>query len=263
MPCLDSLKISIWPPANALLRAADLEQHEPRNPASPYVYQTIQVKANTKAELALGATFSIPKKWIENHTEIKLAKYNKQNWQTTPIQKTGESKTHIHYKADIKQGTYTIYSKERTKHTSKMPWMIAGVVLVIAAIILLTPQQASKGIPPQIWKQDTTHSIDLSNYFTDPDGDMLTYSVTETQNIIIDITGNTAHMTPKTGWTGEEQVKFIADDGKEGKMTSNTVPLRVSANIISQKTQTYLAIALGLLALLILTWATRSPKKRK
>ncbi len=240
---------------------------------SPAVYRTFTIKTNTPEEaLALKATITVSKKWIAfkkvNIDDIKLARYNNQNWTTIPLKKTGENKQYVHFTADIKTGAYSIYTKppkQPTNHTKKLIWGLIAIAIIAGIAVILTPNPApiAHGIQPQTWQQDTVHRIDLSKYFSDPDDDKLTFTTTETKNVLIEISGNTAYITPKTGWNGEEKVRFIANDGKGGQASSNTVSLRVRRQIIPTWIQPYIALILAILTAIFLIWTAVSQRSQK
>jgi len=129
---------------------------------------------------------------------------------------------------------------------------------------VLSPQPTTflRGIPAQIWEQDTVHQIYLSKYFQDPDGDQLEYLVSETEHVDIAFSGNTAFFTPETGWTGEERVVIRAYDGKGGEIDSNTIVLRVQERAVPAHVQPYIGIVLALLTIILLLWIARSQQKR-
>ncbi len=239
---------------------------------SPAVYQTFLFKTNAPEDaLDTKATFSISKHWLARKNieldDVRLARYSNQTWNTISLKKTGESKEAIFFTADInKYGTYSLFARAKKQPmpvSHKLTWIFVGIALLIAIAIALSPQpQITRGIPPQAWQQDMVHNLDLSNYFKDPDDDKLAFSTTETKHITIDIAGNTAYLTPETGWTGEERVRFIADDGKGGIMTSNTVPLRVQKVLIPAKVQPYIAILLAIIAIILLIWSVRVSQKK-
>ncbi len=235
---------------------------------SPAVYQTFLLKTNAPEDaLSCKATFTISKRWMARKNidaaDVKLARYTNQNWSTISLKKTGESKTAVHYTAELnKTGTYSIYArpgKQQSNKSRKLIWGIIGIALIAAIAVVLSPQPnlIAKGIPSQQWQQDLVHKIDLGEYFNDPDGDKLNYTATETKHITIDISGSTAFMTPETGWTGEERVRFIASDNKGGQVASNTVPLRVQKMLIPQKIQPYIAILLSIITIILLIWTVR------
>ena len=117
-------------------------------------------------------------------------------------------------------------------------FVIVAIFLIVFAGIRFIPPlmyrnateealQEAKGIPNQMWKQDTSTRINLDNYFSDPDGDKLYYSATKAKNISIEIKDNIAILTPDRGWTGNTSVVFTADDRKGGVTRSNSVRLEV------------------------------------
>ena len=84
------------------------------------------------------------------------------------------------------------------------------------------------GIPTQEWDEDTEHTLNLSQYFHDPDNDALVYTHTSLENIDIDIESGIAVLSPDRNWFGEERVIFTADDGKGANVSSNEVKLVVN-----------------------------------
>lgn len=81
-------------------------------------------------------------------------------------------------------------------------------------------------IPSQTWPKNETKTITLSTYFTDPDGDTLTYTADTNPNVGVSITGTIATLTP-SNWYGETNITFTADDGKGGT-NSTTVDINVT-----------------------------------
>ncbi len=241
---------------------------------SPYVYQTTEIKTNTPQDATtLATTYTISKKWLKGKQlsadDLRLARYSKQKWQTIPLTKSGEDKKSIHFTAEIKTpGVYSLYARPSKKIEPKpklVNYLIALAVIAAIAIIIAPKQEInSKAIPIQTWEQDKTHNIDLNQYFNDPDGDKLTFTTTETTHILIEIIDNTAYLTPQTGWTGEELVRFIASDGKGGTIASNSVKLLVKNSLIPASAQPYIALVIGIIAVLLLLFIVRDltrPKK--
>jgi hypothetical protein len=85
-----------------------------------------------------------------------------------------------------------------------------------------------KGIPNQEWDEDSVHTLNLSAYFNDPDGDSLYYSNTELQNVKVSYDKGIAILVPRRNWYGSEFVIFTASDMKGGKVDSNLVQLTVN-----------------------------------
>ena len=85
-------------------------------------------------------------------------------------------------------------------------------------------------IPEQEWDEDTTHTLDLTEYFYDLDGDKLYYLFSESSdnsNIILEkIEGGVAHFKSKKDWSGEDWIIFRVTDGLN-VVYSNNITLRV------------------------------------
>ncbi len=81
-------------------------------------------------------------------------------------------------------------------------------------------------IPTQTWPETEPKTLILSDYFTDPDGDTLTYSGTTTASVTISIAGATATLTPQN-WHGTGSVTFTANDGK-GVTNSTSADINVT-----------------------------------
>ena len=84
-------------------------------------------------------------------------------------------------------------------------------------------------IPSQTWNEDTVKTINLKSYFSDQDGDTLTFSSTTPANIAVSINQTTgiATLTPNTNWNGVDYINFTASDAF-GSVTSNQVTLNVA-----------------------------------
>ena len=87
----------------------------------------------------------------------------------------------------------------------------------------------------QSWIEDTNVTLDLSSYFSDPDGDdldfTLNFSLTNASQITISISNstNTANLTPAKDWYGVGYIVFIATDGslmnQSNNITLNVTPV--------------------------------------
>ena len=84
-------------------------------------------------------------------------------------------------------------------------------------------------IPDQTWLQDNSLTLNLNNYFSDLDGDSLTYtsSSTNPSEIKVSITDGWATLTPKIHWYGVGYIQFTALDGMDTTQ-SNNVTLTVT-----------------------------------
>jgi hypothetical protein len=81
-------------------------------------------------------------------------------------------------------------------------------------------------IPTQEWPETQPLNIILSDYFSDPDGDSLTYNSTSPANIAVSISGAIATLTPQN-WHGSTTITFTANDGKGG-LNSTSANLNVT-----------------------------------
>lgn len=146
-------------------------------------------------------------------------------------------------------------SKSNSKTSHKVIGYIALFVLlalVIGAFAYLTrfePPPADavsiKGIAPQIWEQDTTHLLNVSKYFKDPDNDALIFSATPTYNIKIEFGDGIAKLTPDSGWFGTSLTVFTASDGMNGSVSSNEVSLVVKKAFVPASLKPYLTQIFG------------------
>jgi len=78
------------------------------------------------------------------------------------------------------------------------------------------------------WPMNAVYELDLSIIFYDPDLDSLTFTVTETEDINIEIEDSKLILTPLQGWTGTETIQITADDGQGGIATTPDITLVVS-----------------------------------
>lgn len=85
-------------------------------------------------------------------------------------------------------------------------------------------------IPTQEWNEDTTHTLDLTQYFYDLDGDTLYYLFSESSdesNIILQkIESGVVYFKSQKDWYGEDWIIFKAGDGINTAYTNN-ISLRV------------------------------------
>jgi hypothetical protein len=77
------------------------------------------------------------------------------------------------------------------------------------------------------WKQNTPYQIELSQYFADPDTDVLSYTSSQPDHVQIKIEGSKATLTPEFGWSGTEYIVFTANDAKGGITDSEVMTLKV------------------------------------
>lgn len=77
------------------------------------------------------------------------------------------------------------------------------------------------------WRLNTPYQIDLSQYFDDPDMDVLSFTASQPHHIQIDVNEGIATLKPEHNWAGEEQVVFTANDEKGGTADSPIMTLKV------------------------------------
>ncbi len=95
-------------------------------------------------------------------------------------------------------------------------------------------------IPDSNWSQDTLLiPYNLNSYFTDPDGDLLTYSVSGNTQIAVTIkTTGEVTLNPAPGFCGTEIIYYKATDPTNLSATSNAVTLNVLCNDQSSSSST-------------------------
>ncbi len=100
--------------------------------------------------------------------------------------------------------------------------------LVNIQILNINRAPTTSVIPTQTWAEDTNLTINLSNYFSDPDGDILTYSILLNPiNIIVNIVGNNLTLNPQLNWFGTNTIQINASDGS-ASIASNIFNLNVT-----------------------------------
>ena len=126
----------------------------------------------------------------------------------------------------IKAGKWNNNAKNLFKNSAA--WLIDGR--------LNEPPELTQDIPAVEWQTGSTATLELSNYFTDPNEDDINYdlaSTSDNQEInIIEFNLETGHIvfSSNPGWTGTDWIIFKAIDEKGLETESNLVTLRVSAN---------------------------------
>jgi hypothetical protein len=89
-------------------------------------------------------------------------------------------------------------------------------------------------IPLLIWKTNINYTLNLTEYFTDPEGHDLNFTATEPQNVTVMINNETniATLVPDTDFAGNTNVTFTAHDPFGLQNSSNLVLLNVTLNAI-------------------------------
>jgi len=218
-------------------------------PYSDCVYQTFVVDANVEKETVsdVRVRFKVRKSWMLRHnvapSAVRLYQLGADRWASIVADPVSTDDKYVYFVADVESlGEFAIVGKQGRKEKKERKlgkWVLPAAFIIVALIALVSLViivQVNKtptiGIPAQIWKQDTQQTLDLDQYFRDPDSDVLTYSSTLTSNVEIMFAGSKAIFTPHYGWTGSESVTFTAEDGKGGIVKSNAVELVVEPDVI-------------------------------
>lgn len=65
----------------------------------------------------------------------------------------------------------------------------------------------------QITDEDVSFDVDLSSYFSDPDGDDLDYSYLNGEHLDVVFNDDIATITPELNWNGQTPITFVCSDG--------------------------------------------------
>lgn len=97
------------------------------------------------------------------------------------------------------------------------------------------PPELASRIPGITVAANTNATLDLSVYFTDPDGDALSYSALQPDGIAISVSGPVATIIPENNFTGTRSTVFTASDGINATI-SNTVAINVTSLAAANQT---------------------------
>jgi hypothetical protein len=122
------------------------------------------------------------------------------------------------------EGQYNITVKvSDSEFTVSNEWTLT-VTNVNRAPTLISP------IPNTEFNEDSNQFLSLNNYFSDPDGDELTYEAVGNNqiNILIDNNDETVTFTPQNNWFGQETITITAED-ESGLKINDTLIVSVLA----------------------------------
>ncbi|MFC1801662.1 Ig-like domain-containing protein, partial [Nanoarchaeota archaeon] len=85
-------------------------------------------------------------------------------------------------------------------------------------------------IPDQTWSEDSQHTLNLSNYFTDPESFEINYTASAVQNITVNINNSNKVITfiPDSDWYGTRTISFTGTDPYGLSNTSNSLILNIT-----------------------------------
>ncbi|MBI5389078.1 hypothetical protein HZB01_01725 [Candidatus Woesearchaeota archaeon] len=118
----------------------------------------------------------------------------------------------------------------------------------------ITQQNASDDFSVQIWGQDTTHTLDLSDYFEDPDKAGLTYGIDEpVDNISISVSkAGQVTMVPDEGWYGIRNTLFTASDGEFTTESPVVTLVVVPEDMMPKRSQQWMIFGIVALVLVVM-----------
>lgn len=128
------------------------------------------------------------------------------------------------------------FSTRVEKHMNIFYWLLAIWLLVALFIVIIFgiptfPKsyhaQTNSSALYFEWPQDAEYRINLSDYFNDPDMDLLTYGVTGLENIDAEIKDDIVVFTPKKGFYGKETAIIAAFDSQGGETLGDPMTLSV------------------------------------
>lgn len=116
-----------------------------------------------------------------------------------------------------------------------------NIVLLILIILVAILALAIFGLPDHyaqpleqtqdlsiVWYEDSIKTINMSDYFVDPDGDSLSFKVEdEPEEVLINFDGEIATLTPEPDWFGNRRIRFIATDSDGVSLKSPRITIEV------------------------------------
>lgn len=173
----------------------------------------------------------------------------------------------------------TLAAKGDTLQALRVIFVI-GIILVLVAIVTIQlPDKADRYEMPEDPEEyfvtiyeNGRETINLDPYFTDADGDALSYVASQPTNIAAKIEGNELTLKPDLGFTGENDIVITADDGNGGFEDSPVLKIYVlpekELSLLGAWMRYCLHINLWLLLLLLLllliaTFRARQTDKKR
>lgn len=138
------------------------------------------------------------------------------------------------------------------------------LIVVLAVIFTPLPEKAELYEEPTEtsaelilqWYENERYTIDLDDYFDDPDLDSLHFNAYQPAHIAVLIDGSSVTLVPERNWAGWDRIVFTADDNRGGMVDSPIMALHVlrrqRLTFLQWQARYCLQILLALLALLLL-----------
>jgi len=130
-----------------------------------------------------------------------------------------------------------LMSKSTYKGQGKFNIVLLILIILIAIatfVVFGTPDNYAPPLQTNeknygiVWYEDTIKTLDMSDYFIDPDGDLLSYKVEdEPDEIKFDFKDNILTLTPKPDWFGNRRIRFVATDSDGFSIKSPRITLEV------------------------------------
>ncbi|PIN81868.1 hypothetical protein COV11_00940 [Candidatus Woesearchaeota archaeon CG10_big_fil_rev_8_21_14_0_10_30_7] len=240
---LQNVNFSLISPVEKLKLKATTNSRSDIKP-SPWVYDYFELSSNTEETNfeSLQYNFKVKKTWIfgNNLKDIQLVNFQNGKWKKVLTEQVGEDNKYIYYQATgDKLGLFAITAKQiAQKKRNYWPLLLGlGGILLIGMITLgyfaLTQEQTvQNGISDITISKNGFKTIDLTQYFTDPDGDSLKFGATADHSLTIDIIDGKAKIVPNFNWVGQTSLTFYADDEKGGIVESNKILVKVTEPLI-------------------------------
>ncbi|MBN1275000.1 hypothetical protein JXA12_01805 [Candidatus Woesearchaeota archaeon] len=108
-------------------------------------------------------------------------------------------------------------------------WLVAVIALLLVYGLppLYEPVAPSDDPLTVVMAEDTSFSLNLSSYFADPDDDVLSFVVSEMDNVSVSLVNGKAWFTPDPDWSGSRRFRVTAYDGAGGVAESPRMSLQV------------------------------------
>ncbi|MBD3209258.1 hypothetical protein GF367_02480 [Candidatus Woesearchaeota archaeon] len=126
--------------------------------------------------------------------------------------------------------------QKRRRRSNPLLFGLLGLWLLAVAVFLLV-----QGLPPALYEpveasddpllvrfaEDTSYELNMSQYFVDPDDDLLSFTVSDVENVFVAVRNDTAVFVPEEDWVGTRRFRITAYDGFGGVTESSRLSLEV------------------------------------